>query len=103
MPPPRKQPQDRKPPQDATEQFVWFSKSGVQIILPPVGSIPAGLWRKVRRMDDLDATFTMLEGVLDEEALAVLDALSLDELDDMSTQWLATAQASRGESQSSST
>lgn len=104
MPQARRQPQDHKPPQDTGEPMglTWVSKSGATLRLPPIGSVPAGVWREVRRMNDMDATFTMLEHILDEEALAVLDALSLAEVNDFFGQWRATAGASLGESESSS-
>jgi hypothetical protein len=107
MPTPPKQPQDHKPPQDAQDDvpkgLTWVSKSGATLTLPPIGSVPTGVWREVRRMDDMDATLTMLEHVLDADGLATLDKLPLTEVNDLFAQWQAAAGASPGESSSSST
>lgn len=67
--------------------FTYTTKSGATITLPDPGSVPAGVLRAARRLEDVDAMFTLIEGVATPETLAVIDALPLIELNEVFTAW----------------
>lgn len=85
-----------------TEHFHWTSPSGVEITLPHMARLKAGLLRRVRRLDPVDASFTMLEEVADEANMAKIDDLQIEDLNALATAW-QEASANLGESGPSST
>lgn len=106
MPAP-KQPQDRKPKKDVLEreleQFTW-ERNGHKVTLPPPSKIKAGVIRRASKMDgDLNQIFSVIESIADEESLATIDDMEIDELNEMFIAWQAHGGASLGESQGSST
>lgn len=86
----------------ATEQFHWTSPAGVEIVLPHLNKIKAGIVRRHRKADVVDFIFSMLEEVADEDMLAKADDLETEEINDLFKAWQG-AGASVGESVSSST
>ncbi len=86
----------------STEKFHWTSPAGVEITLPHMAKLKAGLLRKVRRMDPVDASFTMLEEVADDATMAKIDDLDVGDLNDLASAW-QEASANLGESGGSST
>lgn len=84
-----KQPQDHN---DGT--FTWQSPAGVTVTLPSLNTIPAGALRKYRKLDELDFMFSILEDVLDEGALADLDALGIGDIQRLFADWQAAEGAS---------
>lgn len=99
--PPRKRPQDHKKP--ASQDVFEFEHHGRTYTLPKFGSWSAGLVRRVRKLSDVDATFTILEEVADEETLAAIDSMSTDRFNELQQDWAEHAGVSLGESDSSST
>ena len=91
----RKTPQDHKKPGD--EDGFEFEHDGRTHTLPRFGSWSAGLVRRVRKLADVDATFTILEHVADPEALAAIDSMSLDEFNQLQRDWADHAGVSLGE------
>lgn len=91
-----KKPQDRKKP--AAEDVFTFEHDGEAYSLPKFGSWSAGLVRRVRRLRDVDATFTILEEVADPETLAAIDSMSLERFDQLQRDWADHAGVSLGES-----
>lgn len=83
--------------------FTWTDPDDdtVTITLPEAAEIPAGVWRKVRRLADLDAVFTLIEAVADEPTLAAVDALPTGRLNGLFSAWVGGA--GMGESAGSST
>lgn len=71
--------------------FTWTAKSGATITLE-TSELRAGIFRRIRHLDDMDAMFTLLESVADGDALAVIDDLPLSELPDLFQSWLGAAQ-----------
>lgn len=84
------------------EQFHWTSPSGVEITLPHMSKMPAGVIRKHRKSDPVDFVFSVLEDVADEAMIAKVDTLSLPEVNALFEAWQEAA-ASVGESAGSST
>lgn len=79
-----KKPQDHKSKSDTYE---WTTPAGVSLKLQPFGRIKAGVFRQVRNMSDLDATFTLLEAAADEKNLAIVDALEYEDIDKLFLDW----------------
>lgn len=84
------------------EKFHWTSPSGVEIVLPHMNKIKAGIVRRYRRSDPVDFIFSVLEEVADEVMLAKADDLDADEINSLFEAW-QKAGASVGESAGSST
>jgi len=92
--------QGRKTPtEDDVFTFEWNGKT---YTLPKFGNWPMGLFRRVRKLDDVDATFTILEAVASPEVLAVIDEMTPDEFGKVMSDWQAHAGVTLGESGSSS-
>ena len=84
------------------EKFHWTSPSGVEIVLPHMNKIKAGVIRRHRKSDPVDFIFSVLEEVSDDEMLARADDLDASEINTLFEAWQEAA-ASVGESVSSST
>lgn len=84
------------------EKFHWTSPAGVEIVLPHMNKIKAGVIRRHRRSEPIDFIFSILEEVADEEMLARADDLGTDDINKLFEQW-QKAGASVGESAGSST
>lgn len=97
----RKKPQDHKKP--AAEDAFEFEHDGETYTLPKFGSWSAGLVRRIRKMSDVDASFTIIEQVAEPDALAAIDAMTLEEFNQLQQDWADHAGVSLGESDSSST
>ena len=83
------------------EQFRWTSPAGVEIVLPHMNKIKAGILRRHRKSDPVDFIFSVLEEVSDEAMIAKVDELDMGEIDDLFGEW-QKAGASVGESSRSS-
>lgn len=83
------------------EQFHWTTPSGAEITLPRADKIKAGVLRKVRHMDEIDAMFTIFEAIVDDATLALIDDLTVEELNELADAWQQSA--ALGESSGSST
>jgi len=90
-----KKTQDRK--KLSTEDVFTFEHDGRTYTLPKFGSWSAGLMRRIRKLSDVDATFTILEEVADAETLAAIDSMSLDEFNELQQAWAEHAGVSLGE------
>jgi hypothetical protein len=84
------------------EKFHWTSPFGVEIVLPHMSKMPAGVIRKHRKAEPVDFVFSVLEDVSDEATIALVDKLSLPEVNDLFEAWQGAA-ANVGESAGSST
>jgi hypothetical protein len=69
------------------EQFHWTSQSGVEIVLPRMDKIKAGLIRKYRKSEPADFIFSILEDVSTDEMLARADDLDTGEINDLFEKW----------------
>lgn len=55
--------------------------------------IPFGVSRKIRKLDEADQMFTLLEELLDEETLNALDAQDTEEVGSFVEQWAKANEA----------
>lgn len=78
------------------EKFHWTSPSGVEIVLPHMGKIKAGIIRRHRKEEPVDFIFSVLEETADTETLAKVDDLDQTDLNTLVEKWQAGA--SLGES-----
>ncbi|WP_163168108.1 hypothetical protein [Arthrobacter sp. Alg241-R88] len=85
----------------AFEKFHWTSPAGVEITLPHMKSIKAGVLRRHRKEDPVDFIFSLLEETSDAEMLAAVDSLDFADLEDLTAKWQSGV--SLGESSGSST
>lgn len=97
-----KKPQDRKPKAVEAEECFTFTHNGESYTLKPtMESITPGFMRRIRKFDDLDAFFTILEELADDEQLAVVDSMSHAEFGELSKEFYAHLGATQGESAAS--
>lgn len=85
----------------AFEKFHWTSSAGVEIELPHMNQIKAGILRRHRKEEPTDFIFSVLEEISDEATLEKVDDLSSADLNNLVEKWQAGA--SLGESSGSST
>lgn len=67
--------------------FTYTTPLGVDIDLKPFKSIPSGVFRKARHLNYLDQIFALIEEAADEENLAKVDALPVDQIDALFEAW----------------
>ena len=82
------------------EKFHWTTPAGVEIVLPRMGNIKAGIIRRHRKEEPVDFIFSVLEETADTETLAKVDDLDQTDLNTLVEKWQAGA--SVGESAGSS-
>ncbi|QPK78263.1 hypothetical protein G7Y31_06645 [Corynebacterium lizhenjunii] len=58
-----------------TAPVFTYTIEGKDVELPAIKSLPFGVMRKIRKLEEVDQVFTMLEMVVDEDTMAVLDEL----------------------------
>ena len=81
-----------------------FEHNGRSYTLPRFGKWKAGLTRRIRKLGEVDAMFTILEEVADEETLAAIDDMDETQLAQLIESWVEHAGGvTLGESGSSST
>ncbi|SNY84018.1 hypothetical protein SAMN04244553_3588 [Nocardia amikacinitolerans] len=68
-----------------------------EVRLPSLSYLKPGLIRKIRRLSDIDAMYTLLELVLEKDALAVLDDMDPDEYAALLDGWREHSGVSLGE------
>jgi hypothetical protein len=96
---------DKKEPQDHKQAVgpVVFKTSMGELFLPHPSSIPSGVIRKTRKLDNpVDQFFGLLEGIFGDESneIAICDQLTMEELGGIFADWMQGA--SLGESSGSS-
>lgn len=70
----------------------------VEVRMPSLSYLKPGLIRKIRRLGDVDAMYTLMELVLDEKALATIDEMDPEEYGSMLEAWREHSGVSLGES-----
>lgn len=85
------------------DQFSYTTAQGETITIPHVRNVAVGTMRRVRKLDQLDATFTILEELCDAGTMDVLDGMNLEEFRTFADAWDAASRVSVGESSASST
>lgn len=74
--------------------FTWTSPDGKQVTLPSLNSVPGGVLRKHRKLDELDFLFSVLEDVATDEQIAAVDEVGLGDLNEMFAAWQKNATVS---------
>lgn len=82
----------------ALELFHFTGSDGKDYTLPKV--ISSGMLRKIRKLNNLDAAYTLLEELADETALAATDEMPAQDVMALVSEWMQGA--SSGESSRSS-
>ncbi|MRH86183.1 hypothetical protein GFY24_01665 [Nocardia sp. SYP-A9097] len=75
-----------------------YRVNGIDIELPSLSYLKPGLVRRIRRLGDVDAMYTLLELTLTPEALAALDDMDPDAYHELLEAWRAHSGISLGES-----
>lgn len=88
------QPQDHR----SAETFTHHSPAGPITVPKFKKALNAGFLRRNRHLDEQDLMFTLLESICDEQALATLDELSLEDLEPFFEQWRKDSGVGLGES-----
>jgi hypothetical protein len=98
MPTP-KQPQDHKPKAaEASDRFTFEHDGETYELKPTLEHITPGFLRRIRKLGDLDAFYTILEALADDEQLEVIDVMSFEEFGQLNKDFFAHLGALRGES-----
>jgi len=92
------------PDADAPEPFAWTSSSGAVLTISRTTLPPSGYWRKARKLDELDAMYSLLETVATPEEVEATDELDPTEVIELMSAWtkFVSGGATPGESASSS-
>lgn len=97
MPTP-KQPQDHKAKTSEASDCFSFEHDGETYTLKPtIEHITTGFLRENRKLNDLDAFFTILEALADDEQLAAVDSMTHKEFGQLSKEFYKHLGAQRGE------
>jgi hypothetical protein len=70
------------------DRFVYTVPGTTKTVsLTPFDRLPAGVFRKARKMGEMDMTFSLIEAATDEAGLEVVDAMPLPDLNDLFLAW----------------
>ncbi|MGJ4168881.1 MAG: hypothetical protein DI609_05580 [Corynebacterium urealyticum] len=81
----------------ALEKF-HYEHGNKKISLPKFNQLPFGTMRKIRRESMEEQMFLMFELAADEKSLAVLDTMTMDEINDLVIAWQDDSGITQGES-----
>lgn len=81
----------------ALEKF-HYTYNGKKITLPKLDQLPFGVMRKIRKEPDEEQFFQMFELAADAKALAIIDQMSMADINDLVTAWQKDANITVGES-----
>jgi len=92
------------PEPEAPEPFAWTSPSGAVLTISSTTPPKSGYWRKARKLDELDAMYSLLETVATPEEVEATDELDPTEVIELMSAWtkFVSGGATPGESASSS-
>lgn len=80
----------------ALEKFTYtFDKK--KITLPKFDQLPFGIARKLRKADENEAMFLLIESVADDKDLEVIDTMPMSEIEKFIQAWMKDAGVSAGE------
>lgn len=99
MPAPKK-PQDRQRPkaERQNEPFEW-EHDGQLFTIPLASKIKAGIIRRAsKHASEVGQIFAIFEEIVDQDTLAIIDDMSLDELGEMFVAWQQHGGETVGES-----
>lgn len=78
-------PQDHRTKAETAAEPFTFDHDGETYTLP--STVKAGLLRKVRKLDELDMLFTIIEETADPDAVAAIDDMDTSEFNDVVERW----------------
>ena len=93
-----------KKPKVVKDEFVHSIGEGddaIEIRLPSLSYLKPGLVRKIRRLGDVDAMYTLIEMSMTPEQQAVLDDMDPEDFDAMLELWREHSGLALGESSAS--
>lgn len=79
----------------ATEKFHWLPEGAAkskEIVLPRFGQLPGGIFRKLRKADEAEQFFGLIELLEERKAITsktldLIDELTLEQQMDMMKEW----------------
>jgi len=74
--------------------FTWTSPDGKSVTLPSLNSVPGGVLRRHRKLEELDFLFSVLEDVATDEQIEAVDAVGLGDLNNLFAAWQKDATVS---------
>lgn len=89
---------DFEHPGEADEHDFVRTIEGAEFRLPSLSYLKPGLVRRIRRLNNTDAIYTLLELSLSAEALAVLDDMAPSDFQRLLEEWRIHSGVSLGES-----
>ncbi|MEV0356367.1 hypothetical protein AB0H71_09920 [Nocardia sp. NPDC050697] len=84
-------------PVTVKDEFV-HRVNGTEVRLPSLSYLKPGLIRRIRRLGDVDAMYTLLELVLPADVLAVIDDMEPDDYHVLLDAWRTHSGVNLGES-----
>lgn len=78
--------------------FEFKTEAGETVEIRKFSSLPGKAFRTVRKLDQADQMFTILEDYASKEALSVLDELPMNEFNQFVQAWQADSGVSVGKS-----
>lgn len=84
----------------ATEQFHHSTPAG-DVTLPHFKNLPFGVIRRLRKEDEAEQLFGLVEQVADAETLAILDQLEMADIEELFGAWQKASGVTVGESTAS--
>jgi hypothetical protein len=89
-------------PEVTMEKFHYTLPDGHELVLPKFENVPMGHIRKIRKLDETDQVFTLLESLLDEDELEHVDTLDRPAFQKLMEAWREESDVDLGESRASS-
>lgn len=83
------------------EKFHHKLADGREITLPHFKNLPFGVIRKLRKEDEAEQLFGLVEQVADADTLAVIDTLEMADIEAMFASWQKASEITVGESSGS--
>lgn len=100
---PSKAPKNAPQPKDhlPKAELDTFTHEPTGVTLPKFSRIKFGTLRKMRKLDEDDVPFFLVEELADEDNLAIIDALEPDQVGDLFKAWQENAGLETGNSSAS--
>lgn len=80
----------------ALEKF-HYTVGKKKITLPKFGELPFGVVRRMRKADEEEQLFILLEEAADEADMAVIDTIPMNEIEKLMQAWMKDSGVTAGE------
>ena len=84
------------------DMFRHKLEDGREIVLPHFKHVPFGVVRKLRKENEAEQMFTLVEEVADADTLAIIDTLGMADIETLFSEWQEASKVTAGESSASS-